>query len=321
MSRCLRVCALAVALAATSTSAQEQSDGAWEVELSVPLAALTGHTTYRIQAADQTGSVESELEFPLGGFVAGGRGQLASQRDQNRRRVVFEATALLSFTGSEGTLKDSDWFSDSIDISTVGAAHPGKDIYSESKARLSALVLEGRAAWELEASPGLSIAPLVGVLYQRFGYEVRDVVQVGYGPYATPTSPVRPAGPSSTTRSATGRSTPARAERSCSEAARSRRRPGTARSRTPRTATTTCSAPSCRRATPTGARGRRASPGALRSDRPTPCRRSSPSSGSPRPEPSSSASTRARTPGAPGSIDTTITSSRTTVVLVYSHRI
>lgn len=182
MSRCLRVCALAVALAATSTSAQEQSDGAWEVELSVPLAALTGHTTYRIQAADQT--VESELEFPLGGFVAGGRGQLASQRDQNRRRVVFEATALHSFTGSEGTLKDSDWFSDSIDISTVGAAHPGKDIYSESKARLSALVLEGRAAWELEASPGLSIAPLVGVLYQRFGYEVRDVVQVGYGPYA-----------------------------------------------------------------------------------------------------------------------------------------
>lgn len=184
MSRCLRACALAVALAATRTSAQEQSDGAWEVELSVPLAALTGHTTYRIQAADPTGSVESELEFPLGGFVAGGRGQLASQRDQNRRRVVFEATALLSFTGSEGTLKDSDWLSDSIDISTVGAAHPGKDIYSESKARLSALVLEGRAAWELEASPGLTIAPLVGVLYQRFGYEVRDVVQVGYGPYA-----------------------------------------------------------------------------------------------------------------------------------------
>ena len=82
MSRCLRACALAVALAATSTSAQEQSDGAWEVELSVPLAALTGHTTYRIQAADQTGSVESELEFPLGGFVAGARGQLASRRDR-----------------------------------------------------------------------------------------------------------------------------------------------------------------------------------------------------------------------------------------------
>ena len=184
MSRCLRACALAVALAATSTSAQEQPDAAWEVELSVPLAALTGHTTYRIQAADQTGSVESELEFPLGGFVAGARGQLASRRDQDRRRVVFEATALLSFTGSEGTLKDSDWLSDSIDISTVGAAHPGKDIYSESNARLSALVLEGRAAWELEVSPGLSIAPLVGVLYQRFGYDVRDVVQVGYGPYA-----------------------------------------------------------------------------------------------------------------------------------------
>ncbi len=186
----LRAGTLAAALLAASVgSAQEPSGPGWDTELSLPVAAIGGYTKYRIAASDSTGSVESELEFPLGGVLAGLRGQLASPRDGNRRRWIFEASGMLSLAGSNGVLKDSDWIDGSVETATppdgLGLApHAGKDIYSESKADLHALVLEARAALELEPSPGFRLAPLVGVLYQRFTYDVRDVVQVGYGSYA-----------------------------------------------------------------------------------------------------------------------------------------
>jgi len=201
--RLLRAGALAAALVASVGYAQEPSGPrpdeqrpatgepsgpGWDSELSAAVAAIGGHTTYRISASDSTGSVESELEFPLGGVLAALRGQLASHRDASRRRWIFEASAMLSPAGSAGTLKDSDWLDGSVETAPAPdglglTPHAGKDIYSESTADLHALVLEARAAYELEPSPGFHLAPLVGVLYQRFTYDVRDVVQVGYGPY------------------------------------------------------------------------------------------------------------------------------------------
>ena len=185
MSTILRAAAIAATLVSSvRASAEDPSESGWDVDLSVPVALITGHTTYRIHASDSTGSITSELEFPLLGPLAGVRGQFSSPRDPSRRRWVLEASGLMSFTGPVGTMKDSDWLSDSIDIATVGATNPGKDIYSESKAELRTLIFEGRVAWQHEPSPGFRVSPLAGVLYQRFKYDVRDVTQVGYGPYA-----------------------------------------------------------------------------------------------------------------------------------------
>lgn len=163
----------------------------WSLELSVPVTLLLGHTTYRIEGSDGASTVASELEFPLESGALGLWLRLARGREPGRGGPVFELGGLLSIVDGNGKLKDSDWISGPAEISEVGAAHDGKDIYSTSSAGLAARVLEARAAWELDApARGLTLAPFIGVLYQRFEYDVQDAVQVGYGPWAGQTAAV-----------------------------------------------------------------------------------------------------------------------------------
>ncbi len=181
--------ALALAAAPDPTAAQERAPS-WHLELALPVAVIGGHTTYRIEDSDAYGSVASELEFPLDGVLSGVQAQLANGSEPGKGRVVFRVSGLLSLTDAKGTVKDSDWITGVYetydpDTGTYRAPHDGKDIYSTSRGVLETRVIDARAEWELDTRvPGLVVAPMVGVLYQRFHFDVYDANQVGYGSWA-----------------------------------------------------------------------------------------------------------------------------------------
>jgi hypothetical protein len=175
---------VALLLAAQPAAGGDPAAPVWELELAVPVAVLGGHTTYRIEGADATSSVASELAFDLGGFLGGVEARVAAPGTSEGSRLVFRLGVLHSLGGSTGTLEDSDWLDGAVEATEVGAAHPGLDIYSESDAELDALVVDARIGWEGWRAAGVLVSPVAGLLVQRFEYEVRDLHQVGYGPYA-----------------------------------------------------------------------------------------------------------------------------------------
>jgi len=181
--------ALVMAAAPCNAAAQEPPP-AWRVELALPVATISGHTTYRISDSDAYGSVASELEFPLHGVLSGVQAQLAKGSEPGNGRVVFRVSGLLSLADARGTVKDSDWITGVYetydpDTGTYRAPHDGKDIYSTSRGVLETRVIDARAEWELDTRVrGLVVAPMVGVLYQRFHFDVYDANQVGYGSWA-----------------------------------------------------------------------------------------------------------------------------------------
>ena len=184
-SRVLRAAAIAALLVAAVARAQEDDRG-WQVDASIPVDYFGGHTTYEISASDGSSSVRSQLQFPLQGVLAGLRLQVAAPRIDTGGRFLFDLSVAHSLTDASGTMKDSDWLDGPVEIQEVGAPHAGKDIFSTSRANLAALVLEGRASYQVPVSPTVRFLPALGVLYQRFSYGVYDVNQVGYGPWNTP---------------------------------------------------------------------------------------------------------------------------------------
>jgi outer membrane protease len=70
-------------------------------------------------------------------------------------------------------------------LTSVGTAHPGKDIYSESDISLTANIIDARASFNIWPSERLAFGPLFGLLYQKFQFDASNVHQVGYGPYAS----------------------------------------------------------------------------------------------------------------------------------------
>lgn len=176
---------LAALLAAGGARANEGPDARWELSATVPVAWIGGGTRYEISASDGVSSVRSRLEFPLQAVLAGLHARLAAPRGEDGGRWLLEASGLHSLGALAGTMEDSDWLDGPLETSEVGAAHPGLDVFSRSRASLTALVLDGRVSREHEVSPILRLAPLAGFLYQEFSYEVRDLEQVGFGPWAT----------------------------------------------------------------------------------------------------------------------------------------
>lgn len=145
---------------------------------------LTGSTVYHISLNDGISSVDSELEFPLETVLAGLALGYARQDRSGRSNVKLSFSWLENIDSGSGVVKDSDWLSDDLDVQEVGSVHPGKDIYSESDMELEARLIEARAVFHQRVRETLELGPMAGYKYQHFKYDVRDVNQVGYGPYA-----------------------------------------------------------------------------------------------------------------------------------------
>jgi outer membrane protease len=146
---------------------------------------LNGNTLYHISSYDAAGSgIESELEFPLKTFLFGLEGSYISRNSEGKDTLKIDLQWFTNVDNGSGTLKDSDWLTNDIDIRLAGSAHPGKDIYSESDISLKANIIDIRAFYNFWPSKGLAVGPLGGFLYQNFQFNASNVRQVGYGPYS-----------------------------------------------------------------------------------------------------------------------------------------
>ena len=146
---------------------------------------MKGMTLYHISSYDTTGSgVESELEFPLNTLLFGLEGSYRSSAESERSGFQFDYRWLTSLGGGSGKMKDSDWLTDDIDVFLVGSPNPGLDIYSESDADLKAMIIDLRLSYGAWATEEWNVGPLVGLLYEKFSYDISNVNQVGFGPYA-----------------------------------------------------------------------------------------------------------------------------------------
>lgn len=151
----------------------------------IGLGYLTGNTLYHISSYDTAGNgIESELEFPLNTMLLGLEGGYVGRNDQGREALKVTVQWFTSIGSGSGKLKDSDWLSDSVDITEVGSVHPGLDIYSESDIDLNANIVDLQASYNFWASDGFAVGPLGGLLYQYFEFDASNVHQVGFGPYA-----------------------------------------------------------------------------------------------------------------------------------------
>jgi len=153
-----------------------------DISFSVLSGNIKGDTTYRIDFPEGA----SQLEFPLGNSLLGlGFNLKQLIPTTTKHRDGFSLRWWLSQDNeSSGKLKDSDWLDDTADITEVGQAHPGLDIYSESTAKLSARIIDVNYVYTVMPGGKISIGIVFGYLYQNFHYNIYDVTQVGFGPYA-----------------------------------------------------------------------------------------------------------------------------------------
>jgi outer membrane protease len=153
--------------------------------LGLGFARLDGHTLYHISDADASGnSIESELKFPLNTTLFGLQAGIAVPANGGRDSLTADVEWFTSRAGGAGKVEDFDWLSNGIDISLVGSAHPGLDIYSLSEAALTADILHFRCAYRVWPADHIALGPFAGLFYERFSYDVHDLNQVGFGPYA-----------------------------------------------------------------------------------------------------------------------------------------
>lgn len=149
---------------------------------------MKGYTLYHI---DFLGGA-SELEFPLNTSYWGVDIDL-QQKDSPqdlKYRARFQFNWLVNGDKEAGDLQDKDWIDDDITFqrlaygSTITQNHSGVDIYSESKANVTATLMDFHYYYNLYPKEIISLGPVVGYLVQKFNFDVRDLRQTGYGPYA-----------------------------------------------------------------------------------------------------------------------------------------
>ena len=130
-----------------------------------------GDTIYHI---DFPGGA-SELEFPLNTFLLGPEVGVNFKNSKKQEIIRLNVKWLTNIDNGSGIMNDSDW----ID----GDGHSGLDIYSESKIKLRANIIDVNLIYNFWIIKQLSIGPMLGYKYLKFEYDVSDVNQVGYGPW------------------------------------------------------------------------------------------------------------------------------------------
>jgi len=161
---------------------------------------IKGDSTYRINFPGGA----SELKFPLDSSLYGIYVEVNSKASNTDRLDNFRFTLrMLSTMGSNsGKMKDSDWIEDDVgyinwwydyddDGLTNGSAappfvlwnNPGKDIYSESDTKLDANITDFNYIYNFSRAKNVAFGTMIGYRYQKFVYDIRNLQQVGYGPY------------------------------------------------------------------------------------------------------------------------------------------
>jgi len=146
---------------------------------------LNGNTTYHISEYVGSSGIESELEFPLKTILAGVKMAYHAENRADNNYFHIDLSVMKNLDHGSGKVKDSDWMTNDIDISEVGSAHPGKDIYSESDMRLKADIIDLRGVIGWGMGENTTLGPVFGFKHQKFSYDISNVNQVGYGPYAS----------------------------------------------------------------------------------------------------------------------------------------
>jgi len=165
--------------------AQAVSVGTQAAFVGVQTGYLGGNTTYHISQYSGGSGIESELRFPLRTVLAGVQAGYKTELRNGKNELQVSLSWMKNVTRGSGKVEDSDWATNDIDISTVGTAHPGKDIYSESDMRLRADLYDARAVLGFGIGERVKLGPMLGFKHQRFHYDVSNVNQVGFGSYAS----------------------------------------------------------------------------------------------------------------------------------------
>jgi len=177
----------------------------WSLEMALKSGYVQGDTTYKITFLGGASELEFPLRHSLLGFeVALGHKGFGPEKEFPGRLVLNWA---FNTTTEKGKMEDSDWIDNDVafftDLGVPGSAHAGKDIYSESNAKLKANIVDISYVFDLDnvptrsrdpeekplgatsfGKPKMTISAMVGYRTQKFEYEISDTVQVGYGPYA-----------------------------------------------------------------------------------------------------------------------------------------
>ncbi|MCK5578787.1 MAG: omptin family outer membrane protease [Planctomycetes bacterium] len=155
------------------------------IHLSLPVARIQGHTTYFI---DFKGGA-SKLEFPLNNTISGVKLDFIPKGNTGPPRGKLSFTWLTQLNEKAGDMKDSDWITSDVSFFNSlgwsgGRPHEGLDIYSESTAKLNLKMKDLSYAYNFLNKEKTKVGAIVGYCSRKFEYEITNLTQVGYGPYA-----------------------------------------------------------------------------------------------------------------------------------------
>lgn len=119
---------------------------------------------------DMKGLGQSELEYPLGMFVAGLKWRIEPGVGESRRGMGFILGAWTNLSDPSGTMKDTDWFGARVISGNTTSSSLVKFSYTESIAELRSF--GGEAGWDIGPFPLLGKQARYGlsVRAERFDY-------------------------------------------------------------------------------------------------------------------------------------------------------
>ena len=134
-----------------------------------------GDSTYHISFDEPWalgGHGESELEFPIDNVMAGVKVIVGTKYGKNSRKSKGRlCLRLLGTIDKEaGIMKDSDWIEN--DAAFKETPHEGKDLYTESDARLEGMLFDAIWSYHFSLGHNWGLGPMLGYRYQELHYEI-----------------------------------------------------------------------------------------------------------------------------------------------------
>jgi len=145
------------------------------VETGFEVRYTTGDSTYHIsfdEPWDLGGHGESELEFPINTVMTGVKVIVGTRYGKNNRQSKGRLCLRLLRTVNRdaGIMKDSDWIEN--DAAFGKALHEGKDLYTESDAKLDGMLFDAIWSYHFPVVSRWGLGPMVGYRYQELRYEI-----------------------------------------------------------------------------------------------------------------------------------------------------